>query len=117
MVKRYRANNGPRSIFYDIVEVDGSPVRIPGGFVKGTGHCEVEGITAIDFMVRGDAAGIFVLQLNGDERIMERLCDYGSQGSWHGTVFMPACDIGWDASKRERVKLGWDSEKKVRTVQ
>lgn len=111
--KTYRFNNGPRTVFYKVLEVDGEPIRIPNGFVEFTEYCPVDGIDAVGFTVRGDSAGIYVIQLNGDQQIFERLCDYGPPGVWKGTVFVPSCnDIGWDASVRERVKVRWDTEKK-----
>ncbi len=110
--KTYRFSDGPRTVFYQVLEVDGEPIRIPNGFIEFTEYCQVDGIDAVGFTVRGDSAGIYVFQLNGDQQILERLCDYGPPGSWENTLFVPGCDrIGWNAAVRERVKVRWDTEK------
>ena len=105
--KVYKFYNGPRTVFYTILEVDGKPLRIPNGFVKFTSYCEVDGIEAVGFTVRGKgekAAGIYVLQLDGDKQIFERICDYkASVGRWKDTVFVPPCRTNWDAKKRSRI--------------
>ncbi|NNE98540.1 MAG: hypothetical protein HKN25_05915 [Pyrinomonadaceae bacterium] len=105
--KRYRFQNGPSTVNYAILEIDGKPLRIPNGAVEFTSYCEVAGIEAIGFTVRGKgekAAGVYILQLDGDKQIFERLCDYtGSVGSWKEAIFIPPCKTNWDAKKRSRI--------------
>ncbi len=102
--KRFRFSNGPKTIFYGILEVDGKPIRIPSGSVRHTTYCEVDGIDAVGFTVRGnlDVAGIYILQVDGDDIIFERICNYGMLGIWKGPVFN-ACEISWDAKQKKRV--------------
>lgn len=103
--KSYRRSNGPRTIFYKILEVDGKAVRIENGFVEFTSYCDCAGFDAVAFTVRGKpgAAGIWVLQLDGTMEIRERLCDYGPLGRWEGTLFKN-CGVEWDATKKSRLR-------------
>lgn len=103
--KTYKRSNGPQTITYKILEVDGSPVRIRDGFVERTSYATVAGVDAVGFTVRGPegVSGIYVLQLDGSGQILERLCDYGALGSWDGPVFRPGtCKTRWDAKKKKR---------------
>ncbi len=103
--KTYRSSNGPQTIHYKILEVNGKAVRIEGGFVEFTSYATAAGIDAVGFTVRGPAefAGVYVLQLNGDSQVLERLCDYGPLGSWKGAIFTPgACETTWDATKKKK---------------
>ncbi len=91
--------------FYKVLEVDGTRILIPDGYVEFTQYCKVKGIDAVVFTVRGrnEAPGVFVLQAHGDETILVRLCDYDSSlPLWRDAVIQP-CDTGWDAIKRKRL--------------
>ncbi len=101
--KSYRRSNGPQTIYYKILEVDGKAVRIENGFAEFTSYCDSPGIDAVAFTVRGKpgTAGVWILQLDGTRQIRERLCDYGPLGRWEGTLFK-GCGVEWDATKRSR---------------
>lgn len=103
--KHYQRANGPRTINYIILEVNGSPLRIPDGFIEQTKYCEVDGIEAVALQVRGtlESAGFYIVQLDGDQQIFERLCKYKMfMGSWEGAIF-EECDTFWDAENRRRI--------------
>ena len=102
--KSYRRSNGPQTIHYKILEVDGKGLRIEDGFAEFTSYCDSPGIEAVAFTVRGKpgTAGIWILQLDGARQIRERLCDYGPLGRWEGTLFK-GCGVEWDATKRSRI--------------
>ncbi len=107
--KHYRLSRGigtEGSVDYIIIEVDGSPVRIPNGYIKDTKYCEVHGVDAVALQVRGseESAGFYIFQLDGDKQIFERLCDYKMfMGDWEGPKFRE-CDTDWDAENKTRVK-------------
>ncbi|MEZ5345472.1 MAG: hypothetical protein R2681_07960 [Pyrinomonadaceae bacterium] len=97
--KVYKFYNGPRTVSYKILEVDGSPVRIPEGFVKTTSYTKAAGIDAVAFIVRGKqkVAGHYILQVTDDKQHMIRLCDYtGFIGTWEDAVYRD-CGLQWDA--------------------
>lgn len=104
--KRYRASTGAGtegSTNYIILEVGKSSVRIPDGFIKQTSYCETSFCNAVALQVRGNNAGIYILQIDGDKQIYEKLCDYSAQlGSWDEARFKQ-CETEWDAESRTRV--------------
>jgi hypothetical protein len=106
--KQYRLSGGvgtEGSINYSILEVNGTPLRIPNGYIESTRYCEVDGVEAVALQVRGtlESAGFYIFQLDGDEQIFERLCDYKMfMGNWEETKFTQ-CETGWDAATKSRV--------------
>lgn len=106
--KAYRRANGPhRTINYKIIEVDGQPVRFKDGYIWKTSWCEVDGIEAVAFVARGKpgvVAGIWILQLDGNRQILERICEFNDRdpAPWDGAHFK-GCEVGWDAQKKQRI--------------
>ncbi len=105
--KVYKFYNGPSTISYKILEVDGTAVRIPQGFVKTTSYSKADGIDAVAFTVHGKpkVAGHYILQVkDNDKQHLIRLCDFtGLIGIWEGAVYRD-CGIEWDAKKMTKSK-------------
>jgi hypothetical protein len=106
--KAYRRSNGPHdTIHYKIIEVDGRPVRFKDGYIWKTRWCAVDGIEAVAIVGRGKpgvVAGIWILQLDGNRQILERICEYNAMdpAPWDGASFT-GCEVGWDARKKQRI--------------
>ncbi|MCB1022938.1 MAG: hypothetical protein KDB79_01010 [Acidobacteria bacterium] len=105
--KRYHFYNGPRTVNYAILEIDGKPLRIENGFVDRTSYCEVEGIEAVAFTVKGKGkgvAGFYVIQFDREKQIYQRVCDYKmSDVRWKGAIFSPPCETNWDAKNKKLI--------------
>lgn len=107
VAKSYRRSNGPHdTIRYTILEIDGKPMRFEDGYVWKTSFPEDDGLEAVVFTGRGrnGAGGIWVLQLDGDDRILERICEYSPYDPkpWTGHRF-EGCEVGWDARRKRRI--------------
>jgi len=106
--RSYKRSNGPRTLRYKVLEVDGEPVDIEGGYIEHTSWCTVEGIVAVGFTVRGPpgVAGIYILQVDGTDQILARICDFKPRpGNWNGSL-LTACEVQWDAATKTKRPFG-----------
>lgn len=104
----YKRSDGPRTLYYKVLEVDGEPVDIDGGYIEKTSWCSVEGIVAVGLTVRGPpgVSGIYVLQVDDTEQILERICDFdATPGIWEGPL-LTGCEVQWDAATKTKRPFG-----------
>ena len=90
--------------------MNGTTIRVEDGYAQEAIFPKIKGVNAVGFRVRGKAgaAGIYVLQVDGSNHTVEKICPYGTPGIWKGTTFW-GCEFSWDTQKMKRIRTPkWD---------